>query len=153
MPQPPQNSVLTTLAGSSHAWVQLATVALVAVSGFSNWFATNNSAARSQAELEMNRRATNESEARIKAEVARQVADIHSWLTQATDEFHQGNADSAANRKTLLELVAAQQDNITQFETRVTALLTNQGSILKNQTELLQGQNRLLQGLKKEERP
>ena len=151
-PQPPQNSsgILTTLAGSSHAWVQLATVALVALSGVGNWIATNQSAARSQAELELNRRATGESETRLKAELVRKVAEIHSWLKDAQAEFHQGNLDSAANRKTLLELVNAQQTNINDFETRLTALLSNQGNMLKNQNDLLQGQTKMLETLRKE---
>ena len=135
--------LLSTLAGSSNARVQLATVALVALSGAGNWLATRDSAARSLAELEINRRVTSQSEERIKAELVRQVAEIHAWLSQAQNEFHQGNADSAANRATLFKLLETEQANISAFEARVTTLLTNQ-------TKLLAGQTKLLEALHKE---
>ena len=154
MPQGSRNNsasgVLSSLAQSPHSLVQLATVALVALSGLGNWVATTNSGERNKAEIELNRAVAAQSEARLKAVLVQQVAEIHAWLTDATAEFHQGNADSAANRKTLLEVVGAQQSNIDAFEARVTNLLANQSSMLKNQSDLLAGQTKMLEALHKD---
>ena len=148
--QPKTNSaILSTLAGSSHSLVQLATVALVAASGLGNWFATNASSKANITEIELNRRVAAESETRLKAVLVQQVAEIHKWLNDSTAEFHQGNIDSAANRKTLLDLVASQQSNIDAFQTRVTALLANQSSMLKNQSDILATQSKVLDALHK----
>lgn len=97
-------SVLSTLASSSNMWVQLGTVGLVAISGFSNWAATWNSADRNKSEIEISRRVAWEGEQRIKAEVIRQVQEMHDWIQQARVAFAQGNSDSAENRKMLAKL-------------------------------------------------
>ena len=98
------SSVLSTLASSSNMWVQLSTVGLVAVSGFSNWAATWNSADRNKSEIEISRRVAFEGEQRIKAEVIRQVHEMHDWMDQARAAFARGNNDSAENRKMLVKL-------------------------------------------------
>jgi hypothetical protein len=126
-------TLLTALAQSPNQWVQLATVALIAISGFSNWSATWNSADRNKSEIELNRAVAAQSEARLKAELIRQVAEIHKWISDSTNEFHQGNADSAANRKTL----AASQAQLLDFEARQASALENQTKILSNQGHIL----------------
>jgi hypothetical protein len=128
-----QTSVLSTLAQSSNQWVQLATVGLVALSGFGNWAATWNSADRNKAEIEVSRKVAFEGEQRIKAELVKQVAEIHTWMRESTDEFHKGNADSATNRKTLVGF----REDLTAFEIRQLSELTNQEKILETQTTIL----------------
>jgi hypothetical protein len=96
--------LLTTLIASGDRWIQLAVLLLVTFSGLGNWNATWNSADRNKAEIEAARRENSEGQERIKAEVVRQVAEIHKWLTEATDEFHNGNKDSADNKKMLEEI-------------------------------------------------
>ena len=108
-------SLLKTLAHSSDKWVQLGTLGLIALSGLGNWAATWNSADRNKSEIEISRRVNFEGEQRIKAELVRQVAEIHAWMKDATDEFHKGNADSAANRKSLAQL----SDEINDIERRL----------------------------------
>jgi hypothetical protein len=100
----PNNSLLTTLASSGHAWVQFGTLALIALTGFGNWAATWKSADRNKEEIEISRKDSWESEQRIKAELVRQVSDMHDWMRKAINEFHQGNEDSAANRQMLTKL-------------------------------------------------
>jgi hypothetical protein len=95
------SSVLSTLAKSSDRWVQLGTLGLIALSGAGNWVATWNSADRNKQEIEVSRRVAWEGEQRIKAEVIRQVQEMHDWMAQARVAFSQGNSDSAANRKML----------------------------------------------------
>jgi hypothetical protein len=134
--QPKQNgmaALLTTLAQSGHQWVQLATVALVAISGLGNWVATWNSGDKSRQEIEISRRVAWEGEQRIKAELVKQVAEIHKWMQEATAEFHQGNTDSAANRK----LLGLFKEELDAFEARQLAALNNQNAILRNQTDIL----------------
>jgi Flp pilus assembly protein TadB len=97
-------ALLSRLAHSGNAWVQFGIVILVGLSGLGNWIATWDSADRNKAEIEISRRVAWESEQRIKAEMVRQIAEIHRWLDQARTEFHTGNEDSAANRKMLEEL-------------------------------------------------
>jgi hypothetical protein len=98
---PNHHNLLTTLAQSGNHWVQLGTLALVGFAGLGNWAATWNSSDRNKQEIEISRRVAWESEARIKQEMIAQVAEIHRWMREATDEFHRGNEDSAYNRKTL----------------------------------------------------
>jgi len=126
-------AVLTTLAQSGHQWVQLATVGLVALSGLGNWVATWNSADRNKAEIEVSRKVAFEGEQRIKAELVKQVAEIHEWMRAATSEFHQRNVDSAANKKSLQEF----KDDMTAFEIRQLSALTNQEKMLDNQGKIL----------------
>lgn len=95
---------LSELARSGNAWVQFAVIVLIGFSGFGNWVATWKSADRNKDEIEVSRRANEQGQERIRQEVARQVAEIHKWLNDAQTEFHNGNADSAANRKMLDEL-------------------------------------------------
>jgi hypothetical protein len=108
--QPPAKSsngmmnLLSVLAQSTNKWVQFGTLALIALSGLSNWVATWNSADRNKAEIEISRRVAWEGEQRIKAEVVRQVQEMHDWVAQARNAFSQGNADSAENRRMLVKL-------------------------------------------------
>jgi hypothetical protein len=116
--QQPKNGIialLTTLAQSGHAWVQFGTLLLIALTGTTNWVATWNSANQNKEQIEINRRNAWEGEQRIKAEVVRQVNEIHNWMREATAEFHQGNIDSAKNRKTLTEL----SDKLDQIERKL----------------------------------
>jgi Flp pilus assembly protein TadB len=112
MPETPPNakpsngmvSLLATLAQSTNKWVQLGTLALIGLSGLGNWMATWNSADRNKTEIEISRRVAWEGEQRIKAEVVRQIQEMHDWVDQARTAFSQGNADSAENRKMLSKL-------------------------------------------------
>jgi hypothetical protein len=97
-------TVLSKLAESSNRWVQLGTLGLIGLSGIGNWVATWNSADRNKAEIEISRRVAWEGEQRIKAEVIRQVQEMHDWMEQARASFSQGNADSAENRRMLVKL-------------------------------------------------
>jgi septal ring factor EnvC (AmiA/AmiB activator) len=106
----PQNGILSTLAQSGNQWVQLGTLALVGFAGVGNWVATWNSSDRNKEEIQTSRRITEESEWRIKQELVRQVAEIHNWMKQATEEFHQGNADSSYNRQTLEQIKKELED-------------------------------------------
>jgi hypothetical protein len=108
-----KNHLLATLAHSTNKYVQFATLALIAATGIGNWLATLKSASTTQNEIEINRSNATQAEQRIKAELVAQVADIHAWLSAATQEFHAGNADSAANRKTL-EALKTKIDDISQ---------------------------------------
>jgi Flp pilus assembly protein TadB len=114
--KPPQNGsaglsgVLTTLASSSHAWVQLATVGMIGLSGIGNWVATWNSADRNKTEIEISRRVAWEGEQRIREDVRKQINDMHEWMDQAKEEFHRGNQDSAANRQMLLKTIEQLND-------------------------------------------
>ena len=141
--KPPPNgmsSVLTSLAHSTDRWVQLGTLALIGLSGFGNWVATWNSADRNKEEIEINRRVAAEGEARIRAEVVRQVQDIHTWMREASDEFHKGNEDSAVTRKTLTELVHHLDYELGETEKRLTGSLHNQTHMLENQGQMLENQ-------------
>jgi hypothetical protein len=104
--KPPNGALalLSTLAHSSDKWVQLGTLGLIGLSGFGNWVATWNSANQNRQEIEVSRRVNWEGQERVRAEVVRQIQEIHTWMRNATEEFHRGNEDSAANRKTLKEL-------------------------------------------------
>jgi hypothetical protein len=118
MPETPPNAkppngmaaLLSTLASSSDKWVQLGTLGLIGLSGFGNWIATWNSADRNKAEIEISRRDSWEGEQRIKAEVVRQVQEMHDWMERARTAFSQGNADSAENRKMLVKLTQEVDD-------------------------------------------
>ena len=143
------SSVLTSLAHSTDRWVQLGTLALIGLSGFGNWVATWNSADRNKEEIEINRRVAAEGEARIRAEVVRQVQDIHTWMREASDEFHKGNEDSAVTRKTLTELVHHLDYELGETEKRLTGSLDNQTHMLANQGQMLENQ---VNGLKSQEK-
>jgi Flp pilus assembly protein TadB len=93
--------LLSALAHSTNKYVQVTTLILIALAGIGNWIATWNSANQNKNEIEISRTVAAQGEARIKAEMIAQVAEIHRWIQAATDEFHKGNEDSAANRKTL----------------------------------------------------
>jgi len=138
-------ALLTTLAQSPHQWVQLVTVALIAVTGIGNWVATWNSADRNKTEIEISRRVAAEGEQRIKAEFVRQVSEIHSWMHDATDEFHRGNADSAENRK----MLAASQSELVEFERRQTLALDNQTKIIRTQNQILEEIHQIVEGFDK----
>jgi hypothetical protein len=97
-------ALLSTLAQSSSVWVQGGTLLLIGISGFGNWVATWNSADRNKTEIEVSRRVAWEGEQRIKAEVVRQVQEMHDWVAQARAAFAQGNTDSAENRRMLVKL-------------------------------------------------
>jgi hypothetical protein len=109
--QPPAKSsngmmnLLSVLAQSTNKWVQLGTLGLIGLSGLGNWVATWNSADRNKAEIEISRRVAWEGEQRIKAEVVRQVQEVHDWVAQSRTAFSQGNVDSAENRKMLTKLI------------------------------------------------
>lgn len=103
---------------------------------------------------QINRRVADEGERWIREEVIRQVADIHRWLRESTDEFHKGNEDSASNRKTLTELVV-HLDKLGEAEKRLTIslenqahMLENQGQMLKNQANGFKSQEKLLQEIR-----
>lgn len=95
---------LAQLAQSGHAWIQFGTLALIGLSGIGNWVATWNSANQNKEQIEINRRISWEGEQRIREDVRRQVAEIHDWIRESKDDFDRGNADSAANKRTLNEL-------------------------------------------------
>jgi hypothetical protein len=97
---------------------------------------------------QINRRVAAEGERWIREEVIRQVADIHRWLRESTDEFHKGNEDSASNRKTLTELVV-HLDRLGEAEKRLTISLENQTRLLGNQSRVLENQ---ANGLKSQEK-
>jgi hypothetical protein len=105
-------SILSILAHSTDKWVQFGTLGLIALTGLGNWVATWNAANANRQEIEVSRRVNWEGQERVKAEVIRQVEEIHTWMRDATDEFHKGNADSAANRKLLIKV----QDNLDDLE-------------------------------------
>ena len=144
----PNNHVLATLAKSPDRLVQLATVGMVALSGFGNWAATWNSGDRNRQEIEVSRRVAWEGQERLREEVRRQVNDIHQWLREATEEFHKGNADSASNNKILKGFQAELQG----FESRQVAALANQLKILQGQNEILKEIHDFVQERKKLER-
>ena|SRR5215831_4842479 len=141
MSQPPPGSkpngasqLLTLLAQSGDKWIQFGVLVLVGISGIGNWAATWNSSDRNKQEIEMSRRVAWESNERIRQEVIKQVADIHEWMKEATDEFHKGNKDSATNRQTLDEF----KSELAGFEKRQMAVLSNQTSIMNSQTAILE---------------
>jgi Flp pilus assembly protein TadB len=120
MDQPPQQTnglanLLHKLAASGDRWVQFGIVVLVGLSGLGNWAATWNSADRNKAEIEISRRVAWEGEQRIKAQVSQQVAEIHKWMREATDEFHKGNEDSAYNRN-LLDQIKKELDEMKESQ-------------------------------------
>lgn len=123
--QKPPNEVtglLSTLARSSDRWVQLATLGLIAFSGFGNWAATNNASQQTFAgQLE------------IRREAREQLNDLHRWIQGNMDEFHKGNEDVAANRRTLQKVI----EEIHQAEKNQTLLLENQAKILENDAIVL----------------
>jgi hypothetical protein len=121
--KPPNGAaaILSTLAQSANKWVQLGTLAMVALSGIGNWLATWRSASENRHEIE-------KGQERVKAELVRQVEQMHTWMAEAADEFHKGNADSAANRKMLNELV---KEDLDTFERRQQASLNNQNQIIQ----------------------
>jgi len=131
--------VLTSLAQSTDKGVQFGTLALIALSGFGNWFATSNSGDRNRQEIEINRRIAWEGEERIRAELVRQVAEIHNWVRESADEFHKGNEDAAASRKMLVELVKIDEE-LEKTEKRLVASLENQTRMLENQGQMLDNQ-------------
>jgi hypothetical protein len=117
--------------------------------------ATWNSADRNNEQIEINRRVAAEGEARIRAELVRQVQDIHTWMREASDEFHKGNEDSAVTRKTLTELVQDLDHELGETEKQLagslenqTHMLANQGQMLENQTNGFKSQEKLLQEIR-----
>jgi hypothetical protein len=138
MAEPKPNStpnVLSTLASSSSQWVQLATVGLVALSGVGNWAATNH-----------NKEELSAGQERIRAEVIRQVDEIHEWVEKSRAEFHQGNEDSAANRKLL---TAIMREDLQTFGDRQQTALNNQNKIMQAQTQILENDTVLIQNINK----
>lgn len=133
-------AALSTLAQSSNRWVQLGTLGLIAFSGFGNWVATWNSSDRNKQEIEISRRVAWEGEQRIRDEVRKQVADIHEWMRNATAEFHQGNEDSAKNRKTLAGIL----DDIHASQANQIRMLQNQTTLLKGQNAAMENDSRIL---------
>jgi hypothetical protein len=119
---------------------------LIGITGLGNWVATWNSADRNKTEIEINRRVAWEGEQRLKAELIRQVAEIHNWMRDATTEFHQGNADSAANKKLLNQF----SEELGGFEARQLAVLNNQNNIMKTQTQILEELQGYVRSRKKE---
>lgn len=119
-------AAISTLASSSNMWVQMATVALVALSGFSNFAATWKSADRNKEEIV-------DGQNRIRNEVIKQVADIHQWIMDSQEEFHKGNTDTAANRKTLLQF----KEEVEDFERRQIKILDNQNALMAVDSKLL----------------
>jgi Asp-tRNA(Asn)/Glu-tRNA(Gln) amidotransferase C subunit len=119
-------SLLSTLAQSTDKWVQLGTLAFVCLTGIGNWLATWKAADTNRVEIV-------QGQERIRAEVIRQVQEIHSWIKQSNEEFHQGNEDSAANKKILLKFRNDQED----FEARQTKMLQNQSKTLEDDVALL----------------
>jgi len=147
---PKQNGVthlLSILAKSADKWVQLGTLVLIGLSGFGNWVATWNSADRNKVEIEINRRVAWEGEQRIKQEVIKQVNEIHQWMKEATEEFHNGNADSAANKRLLLGF----KEELVNFEKRQLTALDNQTTIIKGQTQILKELQDFVNDRKKKE--
>jgi len=139
-------ALLTTLAQSSHAWVQFGTLLLVGLAGLGNWVATWNSSNQNRQEIEVSRRVNWEGQERLKAELIRQVDEIHSWMREATGEFHQGNADSSQNKKILVQF----KEDLEGFEARQLAVLNNQNQIMRNQTEMIQEIHAFVQQRKKQ---
>jgi hypothetical protein len=131
--------VLSTLAASGNQWVQLATVGLVALSGFGNWAATTSSSNRNREEI-------TQGQERIRAEVIRQVDEIHEWVEKSRAEFHQGNEDSAANRKLL---TAIMREDLQAFEERQQTALVNQQKIMQAQTQILENDTVLIRNINK----
>jgi hypothetical protein len=127
--------VLSTLASSGNQWVQLATVGLVALSGFGNWTATNR-----------NKEEITAGQERIREVVIRQVDEIHEWIEKSRAEFHQGNEDSAANRKLL---TAIMREDLQAFEDRQQTALNNQNKIMQSQTQILENDTLLLRNINK----
>src|ERR1700759_5704826 len=120
-------SLLSTLAQSGNQWVQFGTLALIALTGFGNWISTWKAADTNRTEIV-------QGQERIRAEVIRQVKDIHDWIESSKEEFHQGNLDAATNKKTLVKF----KTDLDDFEARQMKLLENQGKILETDTALLQ---------------
>jgi hypothetical protein len=135
--RPPNGTValLTTLAQSGHAWVQFGTLLLIGIAGLGNWVATWNSANQNRQEIEVSRRVNWEGQEKLKQELIRQVGEIHRWMSEATDEFHKGNEDSAANRKMLTRVM---RDDLEGFEGRQLKALENQSAIIQNQAKILE---------------
>src|SRR4029077_2355640 len=143
VPPAPKNSnsaVLTTLASSSNMWVQLSTVALVAISGLGNWAATWTSADR-------NKQAITEKADKIREEARKQLDDIHKWSIDSQDDFHKGNIDSSVNRRILSQM----KDELSDFERRQLGVLGNQSTILENQNKILAEHHQIIEQLQKRE--
>jgi|SRR5215471_21169956 len=136
-------SVLATLASSPNQWVQLATVGLVALSGFSNFAATWNSSDRNKTEIEVSRRIVEENTQRIREEARKQLDDLHTWIMNSTDEFHRGNEDSAANRRALARIL----DNVEGAIKNQTALLAGQKTMMENDSAVLGEVHKLVEQL------
>jgi hypothetical protein len=86
-------TVLNSLATSTNKWVQLGTLGLIAFTGIGNWLSTRH-------ESEISRQINSEEQERTKAEVIREVREIHTWIQEAVND-----ADSSANRRMLNELI------------------------------------------------
>ena len=136
--------VLSTLAQSGNVWIQFGSLILITAGAVGNWVATWNSANQNRAEIEINRRVAWEGEQRIKAVVFEQIKEIHTWMKEATDEFHQGNVDSASNRKMLAQFKSA----LDEAETRQRHEIESLEKILQNHTLMLKNQNEMLGTLK-----
>jgi hypothetical protein len=113
-------ALLTQLASSGDNWVKLGIMVMIGLSGFGNWLATWHSSDSNRAEIV-------QGQERIRAEVIRQVQDIHNWIQSSTEEFHRGNEDSAANKKILMKF----KNDLDDFESRQMKILENQGKMLE----------------------
>jgi len=137
-------ALLSELARSGNAWVQFGTLVLIAFTGLGNGVATWNASRENKAEIETNRRVAWEGEQRIKAVLVQQVAEIHNWMKDATSEFHQGNADSASNKK----LLAKFQDELEGFESRQLRAIDGIQQSLRNQNVMMDNETRILQEIR-----
>jgi len=117
--------------------VQIGTLALIGLSGLGNWFTTNTTSDRNRAQIEINRAASEYQAERVREDVRKQILDIHDWINDSKSEFHQGNVDSAENRKLLLSIVNSLKNDLAAFEQRQHDQLANQTQMLANQTEIL----------------
>jgi len=72
------------------------------------------------------------------------VSEIHKWMQEATDEFHKGNADSAANRRTLNQLM---REDLEAFERRQVQALENQNQMMKSDAQLLNDTHQIVKRL------
>ena len=134
-------ALLSTLAQSGHAWVQFGTLILIGIAGLGNWVATWRSADANRQEIEVSRRVNWEGQEKLKAELIRQVSEIHRWMSEAADEFHRGNIDSATNRKMLTKVM---RDDLEGFEQRQLKALENQSEIMQSQARIIENDSQLI---------
>jgi len=143
-PKTPQDTngtskLLSTLAASGDKMIQFGVLVLVGISGLGNWFATQNTGQQNL-----------QGQERIRQEVRQQINDVHDWIAenrkwikQSSDEFHQGNADSAANREILRKF----GDELLSFENRQLTELSNQTKMLANQNQQMENDTKILDAI------